>query len=97
MDVFGASKAASHSTPVVIVGSGPPEQTSNGATTRPSESLSSLTAHRRKRLTRSENVGSRHQGWEALFRESLLHMAWPISLSLSADGDSPDFLPLKIR
>ena len=95
MDVFG-KESKTHSTPVVIVGNGPTEQT-NGASAKPSESLSSLTAHRRKRLTRSENVCSHHHGWEALFRESLLHMAWPISLSLSADGDSPDFLPLKIR
>lgn len=70
------------------------------------ESMSSITAHRRKRLVRSENVTCcHHNGWEAIFRESLLHMAWPISLSLSADaGGTPDssalmmdFLPLKIR
>ncbi len=66
------------------------------------ESLTSITAHRRKRLVRSENVCcSHHQGWEAIFRESLLHMAWPISMSLSSDQTDSlamtDFLPLKIR
>lgn len=86
------------------------------------ESITSITAHRRKRLVRSENVtsggsgclgsgrsGSRnhhyshHYGaWESIFRESLLHMAWPISLSMSTDGSADpsvmmDFLPLKIR
>lgn len=66
------------------------------------ESLTSITAHRRKRLVRSENVCcSHHQGWEAIFRESLLHMAWPISLSMSSDQAETfgmgDFLPLKIR
>jgi hypothetical protein len=51
-----------------------------------------------------------HYGWESLFRESLLHMAWPISLSMSQEdgrsgnssASSPrnimiDFLPLKVR
>lgn len=66
------------------------------------ESLTSITAHRRKRLVRSENVCcSHHQGWEAIFRESLLHMAWPISMSLGSDQTDSlamtDFLPLKIR
>lgn len=70
--------------------------------TGPAESLTSITAHRRKRLVRSENVCcSHHQGWEAIFRESLLHMAWPISMSLSSDQTDSlamtDFLPLKIR
>ena len=70
--------------------------------TGPPESLTSITAHRRKRLVRSENVCcSHHQGWEAIFRESLLHMAWPISMSLSSDQTDSlamtDFLPLKIR
>lgn len=76
--------------------------TGNGSPGKPAESITSITAHRRKRLVRSENVCcSHHQGWEAIFRESLLHMAWPISLSLSSDqADSlamTDFLPLKIR
>ncbi|KAK4026737.1 Uncharacterized protein APZ42_017424 [Daphnia magna] len=66
------------------------------------ESITSITAHRRKRLVRSENVCcSHHQGWEAIFRESLLHMAWPISMSLGSEQtdslDMTDFLPLKIR
>lgn len=70
--------------------------------TAPAESITSITAHRRKRLVRSENVCcSHHQGWEAIFRESLLHMAWPISMSLSSDQTDSlamtDFLPLKIR
>ncbi|KAI9563610.1 hypothetical protein GHT06_011074 [Daphnia sinensis] len=68
----------------------------------PTESITSITAHRRKRLVRSENVCcSHHQGWEAIFRESLLHMAWPISMSLGSEQtdslDMTDFLPLKIR
>lgn len=99
--------------------------TSSGGSKPPlvtAESITSITAHRRKRLVRSENVtsggsgclgsgrsGSRnhhyshHYGaWESIFRESLLHMAWPISLSMSTDGSADpsvmmDFLPLKIR
>ena len=68
----------------------------------PAESITSITSHRRKRLTRSENVSCchHHSGWEAIFRESLLHMAWPISLSMSTDNEHgiiDDFLPLKIR
>ena len=106
---------------------------SPASATSVSTSLTSITAHRRKRLVRSDNVmttsnnsnnssiggsGSgggghhnslrsvgMHYGWESLFRESLLHMAWPISLSMSQEDGNPssprnlmiDFLPLKVR
>ena len=88
-------------TPTVTV-SGIGSSGNNGSPGKPAESITSITAHRRKRLVRSENVCcSHHQGWEAIFRESLLHMAWPISLSLSSDQAESlamtDFLPLKIR
>ena len=67
---------------------------------RNATTVASATSHRRKRLVRSENVYCNHfhQGWEAIFRESLLHMAWPISLSISLDNEGiEDCLPLKIR
>ena len=79
--------------------SGPAGERKSGL---PAASITSITSHRRKRLVRSENVSCCHHqsGWEAIFRESLLHMAWPISLSMSTDNDNDiidDFLPLKIR
>lgn len=79
--------------------SGPSGERKSGL---PAESITSITSHRRKRLVRSENVSCCHHqsGWEAIFRESLLHMAWPISLSMSTDNENDimdDFLPLKIR
>lgn len=107
MDAFGSGRPPVHTNPVVIVASASPtahlgqSHQNSGSAHKAGETLSSVTAHRRKRLTRSENVVCcRHRGWEALFRESLLHMAWPISLSMSADGDTlgvSDFLPLKLR
>lgn len=126
----GAARMMDHQSPGSGSGGAPAPRTSplplGGSNTGPSikappESITSITAHRRKRLVRSENVSyagqqqcctSRrhhyHHGWESIFRESLLHMAWPISLSFTSDGSGEgsaggtesvimDFLPLKIR
>lgn len=102
MESSSSSSSRPIMAPTVTVsgtGNGSP---ANNSSKPPAESITSITAHRRKRLVRSENVCcSHHQGWEAIFRESLLHMAWPISLSMSSDQADTlamtDFLPLKIR
>lgn len=47
--------------------------------------MNGRTLKRKPKLVRSENVCDHSSGWDAIIRESLLQIAWPISASFSAE------------